>query len=466
MDQPINVPVLKFSKINGTSVVHAANPYGGSGGVHYASQPYGSVSTSEDAGDAPLTTVGVIQQSYMAYSFIACGSGLLLAVPSLGGSLSWGLLSCGSVITQTVILHVDLGQCRTEEQVKEEDYSCVAAALDEGLTKVTGPQVSGKIFDKETKEPLEGVDVKVFRSAGSFKSAWTSWENGDYHLGGYTEQGSFTATIEKKGYEPQNLTIAVTADRIKIVNKDTGASVLDKTYKYEGKFIQMNINFSLVPIPFSISGEVIDSIEATGISGARIRVHEVALIVKGKQLFDFSADTQGQFFFSPPATESILNVRVDAPGYLAQNLVLEIDANQAISARTEENNSQLSTYAGIIKLEKAGAFDGKWAGTSTADSAETADAFCFDASVSFNLIAGIMRNGAADFGVGSFVLDGNIKDDGNMTGFARNPENKVTFSGTALGESASGDWWDELGCKGKYTLNKVGTLEDIYKVLE
>jgi len=112
---------------------------------------------------------------------------------------------------------------------------------------------------------------------------------------------------------------------------------------------------------------------------------------------------------------------------------------------------------GQIVAQVAADLDGDYNLTAPATTAFGTDGGqCGDGSGTLTLTDGAISGTAVSTGGLVFDLNGNVTDDGNVTGgFALSGENVVMFTGLVADSVASGSWEDNFGCLGTWeaTLN-------------
>lgn len=112
---------------------------------------------------------------------------------------------------------------------------------------------------------------------------------------------------------------------------------------------------------------------------------------------------------------------------------------------------------GQIVAQVAADLDGDYTLTAPATTAfDTDGGECSDGSGTLTLTDGVISGTVVTTGVLVFDLNGNVTDDGNVTGgFALSGENIVMFTGSIDDGTGSGSWEDNFGCLGTWeaTLN-------------
>ena len=112
---------------------------------------------------------------------------------------------------------------------------------------------------------------------------------------------------------------------------------------------------------------------------------------------------------------------------------------------------------GQIVAQVAADVDGDYSLTAPATTAfDTDGGQCSDGSGTLTLTDGVISGTVVTTGVLVFDLNGNVTDDGNVTGgFALSGENIVMFTGSIDDGTGSGSWEDNFGCLGTWeaTLN-------------
>ena len=112
---------------------------------------------------------------------------------------------------------------------------------------------------------------------------------------------------------------------------------------------------------------------------------------------------------------------------------------------------------GQIVAQVAADLDGDYSLTAPATTAfDTDGGQCSDGSGTLTLTDGVISGTVVSTGGLVFDLNGNVNDDGNVTGgFALSGENVVMFTGLVADSVASGSWEDNFGCLGTWeaTLN-------------
>lgn len=234
VQEPVTAMPTEVARGNGPWAQAQLNS--GPGSVRYAQPHYASVPTDEH-----FSAWEVISQTTFLANIVGCGASVAALLPTFGGSASIGLLSCGTVLVRTGINFTELDQCMTEEQRQAKDFSCIVDGFEDGLRRVTGPQVDTFVRSAKDGRPVEKASVVRSTSTGRFLGRNRTNDQGYAWVGDFTEQGSYLITVGAEGYQPVRITVAVTADRIKAVDADSGTVYLDEAYTYEGKFIYMRL---------------------------------------------------------------------------------------------------------------------------------------------------------------------------------------------------------------------------------
>ncbi len=182
------------------------------------------------------------------------------------------------------------------------------AAQDFPLTPLPG-SISGRVTDAVTGAPTSGATVSY--TTGGITTTATTDATGSYSLSS-VPPGSYSVTAAATGYNSQSQTV--------LVSSNTAA----------------NQNFSLAPLPGSISGRLTDNLTSMPVGGAT-----VSYAVSGVTT-TVTADTNGNYAISN-LTEGSYSLTAAAGGYSSLTQSLSLGPGGSVTA-----NFALAPLPGII----------------------------------------------------------------------------------------------------------------------
>lgn len=278
-----------------------------------------------------------------AINVVSCGVGLGSILFSGGATSPLAYLGCASLTTRVVTLDTEIGPCKGD--ILDCAKDAILGSLIEEAQK-NGPdflkngfRLKWNLRNSISGKPItKGIILIDNISNGKKGRGEVTSDSYEIYI---QDSGVYSARVVLEGFSDGEFNIILTQNKAQIRTKGQKLA-LEKSFDWED-YIEMKTDLFIDPDAFII-GEIIDAVEGSSISGAKISLLDDKTIVD-----NVLTESDGMFTLHPPMNSVgknyILSISVN--GYKSKDIPIYI----SYDVKEKSNEYIIDNWNGVIKLE-------------------------------------------------------------------------------------------------------------------